>query len=280
LEALKAQAVASRTFAKYQMERNGGQLYDLDNTVRSQVYAGSAGVGTERVKEAVESTRGIIAVYDGAPAGTFYHSSAGGRTENPGDVWGRRVIPYLVSQPALFEDGSPHYSWRLRMSHKEISHQLKKAGISAGTVVAIETVSYTSSGRVGRLRLLCGPNKKKMEMRGEYFRKIIGDRRLPSTKFKVSKDSRGNFTFAGQGYGHGVGMSQWSARGLAERGRGYEEILQAFYPGVALEPIFKEPSPMEEQIPSPEPSEPVKEETLAVNTSQPGESRFPDPIAD
>lgn len=280
LEALKAQAVASRTFARYQMERTGGQPYDLDNTVRSQVYAGAAGAWMERVKEAVESTKGIIAVYEGAPAGTFYHSSAGGRTESPGDVWGRRTVPYLTSQPALFEEGSPHHRWRLRMSHKEISDQLKKAGIGAGQVVSIETVSHTSSGRVGRLRLVCGPNKKKVEMRGEYFRKIIGDRRLPSTKFNVSKDSRG-FTFTGQGYGHGVGMSQWSARGLAERGRGYEEIIQAFYPGVTLEPSFKEPLRMEEQAPSSQPSiEPEKEATVASNEAQTGESRIPEPIAD
>lgn len=235
LEALKAQAVASRTFAMYQMERNSGSLYDVDNTARSQVYRGRS--GDERVKEAVEATRGLIAVYDGAPAGTFYHSSSGGRTENPKEVWGRENLPYLASRPAFFEERSPHCDWRLRLSAGEIRERLRKAGIGAGSVISIEPVSFTSSGRVGRLRLVLGPNKRKVEMRGEYFRKIIGDTRLPSTKFRVERDAGGMFTFTGQGYGHGVGMSQWSARGLAEHGKGFEEIIQTFYTGVTIAPF-------------------------------------------
>jgi stage II sporulation protein D len=232
LEALKAQAVASRTFAMYQMDRSAGALYDMDNTVRSQVYHGRA--GSDRVLEAVEATRGLIAIYDGAPAGTFYHSSSGGRTENPREVWGKERLPYLASKPALFEERSPHFNWRLRLSAGEIRDKLKKTGIGGGPVISIEPISFTSSGRVGRLRLTFGPNKRKVEMRGEYFRKIIGDTRLPSTKFRVAKDGTGAFTFIGQGYGHGVGMSQWSARGLADHGRGFEEIIQAFYPGVKI----------------------------------------------
>lgn len=232
LEALKAQAVASRTFAMYQMDRSAGALYDMDNTVRSQVYHGHT--GSDRALEAVEATRGLIAIYDGAPAGTFYHSSSGGRTENPREVWGKERLPYLASKPALFEERSPHHNWRLRLSAAEIGNKFKKAGIGAGPVISIEPVSHTSSGRVGRLRLTFGPNKRKVDLRGEYFRKIIGDTRLPSTKFRVAKDSSGGYTFIGQGYGHGVGMSQWSARGLADRGRGYEEIIQAFYPGVKI----------------------------------------------
>lgn len=238
LEALKAQAVASRTFAMYQMERNSEALYDMENTVRSQVYRGQ--YEGDRVKEAVESTRGLIAVYDGAPAGTFYHSSSGGRTENPREVWGRERLPYLASKPALFEERSPHFNWRLRLSATEIRDKLKKAGFTTGSVISIEPVSFTSSGRVGRLRIILGPNKRKVDLRGEYFRKIIGDTRLPSTKFRVAKDSSGAFTFIGQGYGHGVGMSQWSARGLADRGRGFEEIIQAFYPGVKIAQFGKQ----------------------------------------
>lgn len=238
LEALKAQAVASRTFAMYQMERNSGSLYDMDNTVRSQVYHGRA--GNDRVLEAVEATRGLIAIYDGAPAGTFYHSSAGGRTENPIEVWGRERLPYLASKPALFEESSPHFNWRLRLSAGEIRDKLKKAGVGAGPVISIEPVSHTSSGRVGKIRVTLGPGKRKVDLRGEYFRKIIGDVRLPSTKFRVAKDSKGMFTFIGQGYGHGVGMSQWSARGLANRGRGFEEIILAFYPGVTISQFDKE----------------------------------------
>lgn len=238
LEALKAQAVASRTFAMYQMARSAGASYDMDNTVRSQVYHGS--VGSDRVLEAVDATRGLIAIYDGAPAGTFYHSSSGGRTENPREVWGRERLPYLASKPALFEERSPHFNWRLRMSAGEIKNQLKKAGVGAGSVISIETVSHTSSGRVGKIRITFGPNRRKVDLRGEYFRKVIGDVRLPSTKFRVGKDSSGAFTFIGQGYGHGVGMSQWSARGLANHGRGYEEIIQAFYPGVTISPLTRQ----------------------------------------
>lgn len=238
LEALKAQAVASRTFAIYQMQRNSGSLYDMDNTVRSQVYRGRP--GGDRAREAVEATRGLIAVYDGAPAGTFYHSSSGGRTENPREVWGRERIPYLASKPALFEENSPHFNWRLRLSAAEIRDKLKKAGIGAGPVTSVEPVSYTTSGRVARIRITFGAGKRKVDLRGEAFRRIIGDVRLPSTKFKVAKDSGGAFTFVGQGYGHGVGMSQWSARGLADRGHGFEEIIQAFYPGVEISPFAME----------------------------------------
>lgn len=279
IEALKAQAVASRTFAMYQMERNGGALYDVDNTVRSQVYLGHS--GGERPKEAVEATRGLIAVYGGAPAGTFYHSSSGGRTENPKEVWGRESLPYLASRPAFFEERSPHFNWRLRLSAGEIRERLKKAGVGAGPVISIEPVSFTSSGRVGRLQLVLGPNKRKVEIRGEYFRKIIGDTRLPSTKFRVGRDKGGMFTFTGQGYGHGVGMSQWSARGLAEHGKGFEEIIQAFYTGVTIAPFARASAPGE-PVNAPEPAVETdkKDEPLAETAMRTGESRLPDSILD
>jgi stage II sporulation protein D len=280
LEALKAQAVASRTFAMYQMERSGGSLYDMDNTVRSQVYLGHS--GSDRVKEAVEATSGLIAIYDGTPAGTFYHSSSGGRTENPREVWGKERLPYLASKPALFEERSPHFNWRLRMSAGEIRERLKKAGIgSDGPVISIEPVSLTSSGRVGKLRIVSGHNKRKVEIRGEYFRKIIGDVRLPSTKFRVARDKGGSFTFTGQGYGHGVGMSQWSARGLAEHGRGFEEIIQAFYTGVKIARFNREPAPVE-PVYTPDPAREAdnKDDTVAENVMRIGESRLPDSTLD
>ncbi|MBI4665801.1 MAG: SpoIID/LytB domain-containing protein [Nitrospinae bacterium] len=237
-EALKAQAIAARTFALYQMERSGGRAYDLDNTYNSQVYGGQKGVN-QAVKEAVFATRGIIARYDGQTAGTFYHSSAGGRTEDLKEVWGGERRPYLVSRPALFEDRSPHRSWRRAIGAKEVAARLGRLGVRGGPVTAIDAISHTESGRVRRAKISLGSGKK-IIVSGETLRRILGETRILSTKFEVRRSKKGAFVFSGEGFGHGVGMSQWSARGMSENGATYDEIVQHFYPGVELTQIYEE----------------------------------------
>ncbi|MBI5816384.1 MAG: SpoIID/LytB domain-containing protein [Nitrospinae bacterium] len=233
-EALKAQAIASRTFALHHMDRREGRLYDLDNTVSSQVYKGVSGVN-QAVREAVFATGGLVAMFDGAPALTFYHSCAGGETEDLKYVWGRESRPYLTSQPAPFEDGAPEKNWRVRFSGKDIQARFAKYGVKAGPVSGVEILSRTSSGRARAVRVTYAG--KHRDMNAAAFRRIMGENRLRSTKFTVDSAKKGEFVFTGEGYGHAVGMSQWSARGMAEHGLSFDDIIGHFYPGVEITPI-------------------------------------------
>ena len=232
LEALKAQAIASRTYAIMRMDRAADRIYDLDNTVASQVYHGTRGVGSN-VKEAVFSTSGMIAMYEGEPAYTFYHSSAGGMTEDLKYVWGRESRPYLTAQTAPYEDASRVNSWRVKLGAKEIQSRLAKAGFRIKQVNDVEVLSYTSSGRVKMVRVT-GAKGQKQDITAGNFRCAVGETKVRSTKFTIAAGKKGSFIFEGEGFGHAVGMSQWSARGMAEHGATSSEIIEHFYPGVYL----------------------------------------------
>ena len=221
-EALKAQAVISRTYALYQKNSNGKAIYHLTSSVLHQVYKGNG--SKPEVSSAVEKTKGEVLIYNGKPIEALYHSTSSGKTELPGEVFGKNY-PYLKSVEA-FSNRSPYWIWERKIPVSEIENSLKLTGIKE-----IRVKSYTSTGRVKEISVI-------VEM-GEHvyksndFRKLLGWQRLPSTDFNMSRDN-GSIIFEGKGYGHGVGLCQWSALEMAKKGKTYKKILSYFYPGAEI----------------------------------------------
>jgi stage II sporulation protein D len=228
MDAVKAQVVAARSYALYQMNTDS-LYYDLKTDITDQVYAG-VDSEDDRAIEAVNMTRGQVLYKDGEPIQAFFHSSCGGSTASALEVWG-------VAQPA--QDGvycgecedAPFANWDMPLVAEEIVRAIKILYPSVNRVRSMGIHRRTRDGRVQTLFVETGEGRVLIDA-GE-FRKIIGYRRLPSTKFSLGM-SDGRVVLTGEGYGHGVGLCQWGAHGSALKGMDYREILKKYYVGVEI----------------------------------------------
>lgn len=223
MEALKAQAVISRTYALYQKSKNGSSLYHIASSVLHQVYKGNN--PDIRISYAVQQTRGEILTYQGRVIEALYHSTCGGKTENPEDVFGKSY-PYLKSVESHC-DLSPYAEWERTFQVSEIERILNISGIKD-----IIIKSFTLTNRVKNIDIIS--NSKTFTMSANEMRKALGWKNLPSTNFTVTKNGN-SLIFEGKGYGHGVGLCQWSALKMAREGKNYKDILAFFYPGTTLQ---------------------------------------------
>lgn len=223
MEALKVQAVLSRTYGIYQKKMNRDSLFHITSSVLHQAYKGDS--FDTRIAYAVEETAGEILTFNGCPIEPFYHSTCGGRTENPEDVFGKSY-PYLKSVESN-DEISPYWAWERRIPLTEIERALNISGIKE-----IAVKSYTSTQRVRELTVVYDSGTT--AIKATDFRKALGWSRIPSTNFTFKKDED-SMIFEGKGYGHGVGLSQWSALQMARDGKNYKEILSFFYPGTTIQ---------------------------------------------
>lgn len=235
-EALKAQAVISRTFALSQRSDEKGVRFDLVNDVRSQVYGGLS-AEAEPTSRAVDDTRGQILIDKaGQPVEAFFHSSCGGSTEKPGAVWARGGEGTTSDVYAALEEdycsADPYRDWTLSLSESSLRARLRKAGIRLGTIRQVEVRRTSVSGRAEVIRVVS--SKGTRDIQGNRFRLALGPEALRSTRLDKVEKTRSGFRFTGHGWGHGVGLCQWGARGRAEGGQTYEQILKAYYPGARL----------------------------------------------
>jgi stage II sporulation protein D len=223
MEALKAQAVISRTYAVYQKMMSTDSIYQIASSVIHQVYKGSS--PDARIAYAVSQTEREILTFDGKPIEAFYHSTCGGKTENPEEVFGKSY-PYLrsVESPC---DMSPYSTWEREIPREEIEKALALHGIEK-----ISIKSHTSTDRVKQLAVRTYSGV--VAVNATDLRKALGWSRLPSTKFTLSQDG-GSFLFKGSGYGHGIGLCQWGALQMALEGKSYREILSFYYPGTTIQ---------------------------------------------
>jgi stage II sporulation protein D len=222
MEALKVQAVISRTYAVHQKMINTASIYQIASSVINQVYKGSS--PDARIAYAVSQTKGEIVTFEGKPIEAFYHSTCGGKTENPEEVFGKSY-PYLksVESPCNL---SPYCKWEREIPREEIERALNIPGIRE-----ISIGSYTSTGRVKQLAIRT--HSGTIAVNATDLRKALGWSRLPSTKFTLW--SKGDlFLFKGSGYGHGVGLCQWGALQMAREGKTYRDILSFYYPGTTI----------------------------------------------
>ncbi len=227
-EVVKAQSVISRTYALYKREKRLHQNWHISASQSDQVYKG-VNIADKQGKSAIHSTYGIVVKYKEELAQTFYHSNCGGMTEDPATIW-YGSFPYLIVRSVPYGKKDPRYLWESEFSETEIKKILYQAGIKVSKVKDISISKFTTSGRANQL-VINGYSSQKIE--AKTFRKLAGYRRIQSLFFEVVRIP-GGFYFKGKGNGHGVGLSQWSAKEMAEVGYKYHEILYFFYKNVHL----------------------------------------------
>jgi stage II sporulation protein D len=230
LEALKVQAVATRTYALYQRLANAGREFDVVAGTQDQVYRGRVGVD-ERVQQAVEATRGLVITYENAPILAAFSSTAAGPTEDAMNVWSKD-LPYLKGVDCPFDENSPYYQWRVEVPIQLLEQSLRKQGVPVGTIATVTPFLYSRAGRVDKIRILHSDGE--LVLRGQDFRKAVGYSVIPSTQFEIETLGR-LVVFAGRGSGHAVGLCQWGAKELADQGYPYDAILRYYFPGTDLQ---------------------------------------------
>ena len=235
IEAVEAQAVVARTYALYQAGNSRDPRYDLESTVEDQVYGGSQ-VEDYASAKAVRETAGQVLVDDeGAPVQAFYCSSCGGITELPQNVWGM-ATPLKKSVKDPWCEGSPGATWTLSVGAEELGAKLAAAGYPGGTVSSISVLKRSAADRAVAIRIEASDGETKIG--GNELRRVIGYDKLKSARFTVKKSGE-SFLFQGRGNGHGVGLCQWGARGMATAGYSYRQILGFYYPGLYLRSMDK-----------------------------------------
>ena len=301
-EALKAQAVAARTYAIFNMNKYIDKGYNISAYTDSQAYGG---VNHEDplTNKAVDKTRGIIIVDKGKTINAVYHSDSGGYTEDSENVWGS-YVPYLRSIKSKYEEfvSPPHHTWTYSITKENLTEKLQKQGYEIDTIVSIKPVKKSETGRISEL-VFTADNNEVINMKANDFRSLMGANLIRSTLFNIevigkelnitedtedkkeiedkeeqkesikeileqkkdwtikellelmkkNKDEREKekevkvpeaeivksntpltFIFSGLGNGHGVGMSQWGAYGMALQGYKYQDILKYYYQGINI----------------------------------------------
>ncbi len=235
-EALKAQAVAARTYLVYKMNgggcSNGGdictesthcQAYKSEETMRSQ-WGEKYQEYYDNIKNAVYDTLGEVIKYEGKPICALYHSSSVGQTEDCVAVFGG-TYPYLKSVPTSISENNSEYQKETTFTKKEFLEKINKSFSLDLEKIDIKIISHTSSGRVSTLKL------GDKSVKATALRKALG---LRSTDFTFENNGD-SITFIMKGYGHGVGLSQVGAQEMAENGKTYKEILTHYYTGTNIE---------------------------------------------
>ena len=288
MEALKAQAVASRSFALSNINKHIHEGFNLCDTEHCQVYGGYI-YERPTTNQAIDETNNILIYYNGEVIEALYHSTSSGYTEDSSNVWGGS-LPYLKSVEDHFSLDSPHNNWSFSIKLSDLNEKLMAAGINIGELQNIEIMETTSTNKVKNLKLIGSLGEEIIT--GERFRIIMGGTTLKSAWFDIKGASSNTVNYAyvidgssiepkvidiskahivdgnsrrpvtrsglirargddgvknyelnlsipsneliieGSGYGHGVGMSQYGAKKMAEYGYSFEEILKFYYTGV------------------------------------------------
>lgn len=231
IEALKAQAVAARSYALMRKieAREAGRPYHLGATVLSQVYLG-LDHEDPRTLAAVTATHGEVLAVGVTPVEAYFHASCGGRTES-GAAALDRPLDYLRSASCPCENRSPYAHWRAELSATDLG---KAVGLASP--VACEVISRTGSGRAARVQFRSAQGGVRTIL-ATQLRTAVGYQKIPSTWFEVHREGN-RFVFEGRGSGHGAGLCQWGARIFAEQGKSYRDILEHYYPGTTVERIY------------------------------------------
>jgi stage II sporulation protein D len=227
LEALRAQAIVARTYAAYHRTLGAGKAYHIVASTAHQQYAGRV-PPTSVLWGVVRETAGQVLLWEGDVFPAFYHTESGGYTEDPRMVFAARNMPALKPVRCEFSAGSPHYYWSLDVKLADLAEILRRHDIGVGSVTAIEVSERTPSLRAATVTVR--GTRGSARLRGNDFRRMIGYDTFKSTLFAVAVDTTWA-RFSGRGYGHGVGLCQWGAKGMADQGRTARQILEFYYPG-------------------------------------------------
>lgn len=229
LEALKAQAVASRSYATRRL--NPSRDYDVTADVNSQVYNGRNNVN-DRIRTAVRKTRGQVLTYKGEVVTAFFHANCGGHTASSTAAWGENVKRPLYGVKDPFCASSRHSSWKLYIPERDLLSFIQKQGSTSLSLKRVRVAKKDRSGRA--LRVAFDTEKKTHYVEGRTMRSAFGNQDFRSTYITAISPTSGGWLFQGRGWGHGVGMCQSGAMAMAKSGRDYRRILRHYYPGAAI----------------------------------------------
>lgn len=294
MDALKAQAIASRTYTLYNINKHRGEGFNLCDTTHCQVYGGMEGEH-ERTSRAVEETYGLVAQYNGQIIDSVYHSNSGGRTRDSEEVWGG-YLPYLRGVDDPFSEGVTSSTWSFSISANDLYQRLRNNGINIGMPLNMEVVERTVSGRVKTIKIVGEYGEKILSE--SMYKQVLGAGNFRTTWFSIlgdgastvsweyyTLDASGSskltsikdsyvidgslnnsllnhgkisvmdqdgvttldmeevfrvdkFIISGKGFGHGVGMSQWGANTMGNKGYDFSSILKHYYTGVEINKIY------------------------------------------
>lgn len=229
IEALKAQAVAARTYAMFHILKNNGTLpFDVDNTTKYQVYNGKEKINWN-VDQAVSRTKYEIATYNGKVIATYFSSICGGHTDSAQNVFGVPV-PYLegVSCPYCNAQIKP---WTNALSYKELNKDLSPLEIEVNDSSKFDVTLDPKTGKA--INIIISDSSNKVDINSRDFRSTLTPSIVPSLNFMIKKVDNG-IVITGKGSGHGVGMCQWGAYGMAQVKKEYKDILNFYYDGISI----------------------------------------------
>lgn len=250
IEAVKAQAVAARTYAIAHLQQYPAEQYDMKSSIMDQIYKGLS-VEDKLVNRSIEATAGQTITFDDQLINAYYHSTCGGMTDDIESVWDRKETPYLK---AVSDSGacswSKYYTWKEVFTERQLRGRLEQylssdrgRDMVISRITDVVLAELSPGGRIARMTVVTEAGNyqfKKDRIRWVVGRTSNPDLILPSDRFEVviGRDASGRVetvTFKGRGYGHGVGMCQCGAIGLARQGWSYNAILQHYFTGVELQ---------------------------------------------
>ena len=230
-EALKAIAIAARTYAVYQRASKAQVDYDVTGDVMSQDYGGKTAEKAATTR-AVKETAGLILAYHGKLFPTFYHSTCGGMTEHSRVMGDYNIEPLQGGIACSLCAASPFFKWQRRLTRADLAWALRKSSHgSIGTIRDVRVTKRTPSGRAQEITL--SGSLRTLRLTGYDLRVLLGFEQIRSTFFTVEPVGD-DFVVEGHGWGHGVGLCQWGSAELARRGLLAPEILSYYYRGAAL----------------------------------------------
>ena len=253
IEAVKAQAVAARTYALAHLQQYPAEKYDMKSSIMDQIYQGIT-VENRLTNRSIDATAGQAITFDDQFINAYYHSTCGGMTDDIESVWDRRETPYLK---AVEDSGacswSKYYTWREVFTEQQLRGRIEQylssdrgRDLVIGRITGVELSERTPGGRV--MTLIVKTARDSYRFKKDRIRWVVGrtsnpDLILPSDRFDVviGRDASGQLasvTFKGRGYGHGVGMCQCGAIGLARQGWSFDEILRHYFTGVDIRKTY------------------------------------------
>ncbi len=252
-QAIKAFAICARSYTIMKMQLSN-PVYDVYTDVRDQVYGG-ADYENPISNRAIEETKGLILKYDGKPATVFYSSTCGGHTENSSNVFNGDDLPYMqgvVDGDPSFCTISPKYNWQETFNESTIINRLFSSGYLSDTNFVLDSIYVLDrfdSGRVDHLVFtmhqltdgsgIIGGSGSTVMLTGNNIRYVLktpdGQKILESTLFNINfEKNKHEVILNGKGYGHGVGLCEWGAIGMAKQGYDYKKILYHYFPGTSI----------------------------------------------
>ncbi|MEM7735626.1 MAG: SpoIID/LytB domain-containing protein [Deinococcota bacterium] len=235
LEALKAQAIAARTYTLSSLDES--LPYDICATYECQSYGG-INAEHSRSNDAIQATQDIVLAHAGNLARTYYHADSGGFTASSVEVWGEDYA-YLQAQndsganlttsaTTPLETTSPHRRWQHTVNVNTVAASLQQYNYNVGTINALNVINRSASGRVETFEVV--GSEQTVQLSGPLAHRLLREWGFKSTKLEMISP----LTAVGDGWGHGVGMSQYGALTLANNNYGYAQILDFYYPSTYL----------------------------------------------